>query len=190
MNSNHPVKLGLIGAGIAAFLGSLFYDHYRGPVAPTASGFTDITAIVMQIAAFASVLMGAFADIKKTVPPQIWASVERMIASKKLDVGEVIAIVLGKYGQVDYKAILEIFARLRAAFPTFKMDADDGGDGKIDIYVPATDDEITREILLCSTRYEKRPVELNLSVGGNTVITMNVTESGQVVIPPAPSLVR
>jgi hypothetical protein len=186
--NEHPAKLGSIGIGVLLVLLPILRAFLPGQAGAPTAGPTDILAIIMQISGIVTVLMGVFADLKKTIPPQIWTAVEQMIATKKINFIELIAIISGKYGKVDAAAIQEIMKRLKDAFQTFKGE-DLGPADALDV-IPATDDDITRQILLLSTRYEARPVSQKLAVGGKTVISLEVTDSIGADPSPAAKLVR
>lgn len=100
-----PVKLGLIGIGVAAVIGGMVYDRFFKPVAPT--GIEDITALLANLVGVVTILLGAFADIKKAIPPEAIADIEAMIKSGKLDVSTIAALISGKY-KIDMTAIVTI----------------------------------------------------------------------------------
>src|SRR5574343_1936072 len=67
-----PAKLGLIGVGLIAALGGVIWEAFRpidSPTAMGADGQSDWLAIITQIGGVVAIVMGAFADIKKAIPP-------------------------------------------------------------------------------------------------------------------------
>ena len=167
-----PMKIGLIGIGVIAVIGSWAYDYLKPvPVAPTA-GLTDITAIIMQLAGIVSMLLGVFADMKKAVPPEVIAAIQKMIAGKKLDVGELAAIISGKYGKIDINALLEIIKKLK----DLQMPKDDSGGNVIEVEDEKQDDETLLRHLLSECTKIKGNLKVDVQRDGKQSMSYEVKD--------------
>lgn len=178
MSKESPMKIGLIGIGITSFVAAWAWSVFKPPSAPTAfgaSGGADIVAMITQLIGVVTLLLGAFADIKKAIPPEAIADIERMVKEKKLDISVIAALISGKY-KIDFGEIIEIVKQ------TIEKMKDLGGDDKVPDKIPddkmappiVSDDQHINQMLSEMLKMRTRPLQINMRHGDKDLLAIDV----------------